>query len=257
MLPELNKTVTHKIKLPISGTEMTIRPYLVGEEKILLTAMETEDGSDIPNAIRQVISNCTFGQPIDALSWIDIEYLMLKLKMYSAGEIVELHIKCRNKVKKPTVDPLTLPEGTEPEMVEVECGAITDIAIDLSKDITVDTSKIKDNVIKLTDTIAIGLRPPRFQLLERMLSRETETAMAWDAIAECVDYVVNGDEIIRDFSADEVEKFIDSFNSKQLKAVRDYVDSLPKLEVRKEFKCDACNYSKTLVLRNFKDFFTE
>ena len=252
-LPELNVGIKYRIKLPVSGNEMEVRPYLVKDEKILLIAMESDDLSEIINAVRTVLKNCTGEQNIDNLSWIDIEYLLLKIKSFSAGEVVDLHVKCHNLIKKSIIDGLT-GEPTK-EFKEVKCGVVTDIPVDLSKEIIVDTSKIKDNKVQLTDTIYMVLRPPRFKLIDKMLTRDAEADMSWDAMAECIDYVVVDDEIIRDYSAEEVENFLGNFNTKQLQLLRDYVDSLPKIHILKHFKCSGCGYEQDMELKNFKDFF--
>ena len=56
-LPKLN-VGTHTLKLPSSGKEIEYRPFLVKEEKILMTAMESGETADMIRALRQIIDSC-------------------------------------------------------------------------------------------------------------------------------------------------------------------------------------------------------
>ena len=53
-------TPTYELEIPSSKEKITYRPFLVKEEKILLLAQEAGEESDILNAIKQIIKNCTF-----------------------------------------------------------------------------------------------------------------------------------------------------------------------------------------------------
>ena len=69
------ETPKYKCILPSDGKEITYRPFLVKEEKILLIAQESKDTQTIAEAMVQIINNCTFDQ-IDGseLSQLDFQY---------------------------------------------------------------------------------------------------------------------------------------------------------------------------------------
>ena len=77
-LPKIDSP-TYELILPSSNKKIRYRPFLVKEEKLLIIAMESEDMTQIANAIKQVLDNCiiTKGIKIDKLSTFDIEYLFL------------------------------------------------------------------------------------------------------------------------------------------------------------------------------------
>ena len=54
-LPKIN-TVRYDLKLPSSGKKIEYRPFLVKEEKILLTALEGGEEKDMAKAIKQIIT---------------------------------------------------------------------------------------------------------------------------------------------------------------------------------------------------------
>ena len=85
-LPRLNVPVYETI-LPSTEKVIKYRPFLVKEEKILLTAMEDGEEKIIANAIKQILRNCIQEElNIDDLPTFDIEYLFLRLRAKSVGE---------------------------------------------------------------------------------------------------------------------------------------------------------------------------
>ena len=49
---------TYHLELPSSGQEITFRPFLVKEEKVLVIALESEDTKQITTAIKNVMKRC-------------------------------------------------------------------------------------------------------------------------------------------------------------------------------------------------------
>ena len=72
-LPKLNVPVYETI-LPSTEKVIKYRPFLVKEEKILLTAMESEDDKIINDSIKQILRNCIQGNlDLESLPTFDIE----------------------------------------------------------------------------------------------------------------------------------------------------------------------------------------
>ena len=96
------ETPKYETTVPSTGKKVQYRPYLVKEEKILMIAMESEDQTQIIRAMKDVIKACTFDKvEPDKLCTFDIEYLFLKLRAKSVGEISKVGLKCE-KCSKPT-----------------------------------------------------------------------------------------------------------------------------------------------------------
>ena len=80
-------------KIPSTGKEIKYRPFLVKEEKILLMALEGNDQNEITNAIITILGNCLEeGVDVSKLATFDVEYLFLKLRGKSVGEVIELRM---------------------------------------------------------------------------------------------------------------------------------------------------------------------
>ena len=94
-LPKIN-TPTYELELPSTGKKIKYRPFLVKEEKILIMALESEDMTQITNAIIDILTECilTRGVKIKDLSTFDIEYLFLNIRAKSVGETVEVNVTC-------------------------------------------------------------------------------------------------------------------------------------------------------------------
>ena len=92
-LPKLNTTVPkYKILVPSLNKEVTVRPFLVKEEKVLLIALESQDPQQIAMSMLDVVRGCIIDE-IDAnkLTGYDIEYLFLQLRAKSVGETTKVN----------------------------------------------------------------------------------------------------------------------------------------------------------------------
>ena len=56
-LPKIN-TPEYKLRVPSTDEEITYRPFLVKEEKLLLIAQETGTDKATYDAIKQIVNNC-------------------------------------------------------------------------------------------------------------------------------------------------------------------------------------------------------
>ena len=87
------QTASYVTELPSDGREVKFRPFLVKEQKILVLR-ESENFAEQMNAIKELISNVTYGKCIvDDMYSVDVEWLFLRVREKSVGEEVKaLHI---------------------------------------------------------------------------------------------------------------------------------------------------------------------
>mgnify|MGYP000486406312 CR=1 FL=1 len=120
-------------------------------------------------------------------------------------------------------------------------------------------AEVTENMIELTDEISAELRYPPFNaFIKNYGTDQTETEFSYMIINNCIDAVINGETRI---SADEVslkdiKEFVESMNSKQFQSVADYIQSMPTLEQKVEFKCTNCEHENNRTLRGISDFFS-
>ena len=60
-LPKLT-TPTYELEIPSTDAKIKYRPFLVKEEKILMMAMESKKNPDIVQAVKDIVSECTFNK---------------------------------------------------------------------------------------------------------------------------------------------------------------------------------------------------
>ena len=93
-LPSI-ETPRYELTLPSTDKVVQYRPFLVKEEKILLVAMESNDNKEILNAIREILTACTYDSiDVNTLPIFDIEYIFLQIRSKSVGEVSKVKLLC-------------------------------------------------------------------------------------------------------------------------------------------------------------------
>lgn len=242
--------------LPDSKTVIKYRPFLRGEEKILLIAKESEEDGEIEDAIYQVIEQCTSGQikRNTRLSSIDLEYLFIKLRIASKGNTTTVGLKCRAHVDRPE---LIHPVHGKIPAFSGECSKVNEVVINLT-DIIAHVPDKSEATIELGDGIGLVMRFPDAEMLKKHKSLKTEA----DVLAimfDCVDTIYDAENV---YSVDELENkaeelgaFFDQFNDEQSAKIVKFFHDMPKLQLNVDFKCVSCGHAESITLSGMQDFF--
>ena len=68
------ETASYELTLPSTDVQVKYRPFVVKEEKILLQAFESQEQKQIVQALKDIISACTYGKlNVDELPMFDLE----------------------------------------------------------------------------------------------------------------------------------------------------------------------------------------
>ena len=237
-LPKLNVPVYEAI-LPSTEKVIKYRPFLVKEEKLLLTALEADDSKALSSAVKQIVNNCVQGElDVDNLSTFDIEYLFLRLRAKSVGEKVTVGLR---------------PWGC-PKNEGKLCENSTSVEINL-EEVKVDKSTASSSKIMLDDKIGIKMKYPDIDSVN-IIGTSSEAA-GMDVIRGCVDMIFTEEETYeRDsFTDKELDEFIDSLNSQQFKLIKDFFDNMPVLTHTVKYKCETCGENKETTLTGLNSFF--
>ena len=210
-LPKI-ATPTYELELPSTGQNISYRPFLVKEEKVLVIALESEDNKQITTAIKAVLKNCilTKGIKVELLPTFDIEFLFLNIRGKSVGEELEVNIIC--------------PDDGETEVP---------VTINLD-DIEIKKDEKHTNKIKLDNTIMMEMKYPSLdQFIKNNFDFNDKNAMdqSFDLIAASIDKIYTEDEVwaTADCTKKEVKDFLESMNSSQFKAIESFFETMPKL----------------------------
>ena len=225
--------------LPSTEKVIKYRPFLVKEEKILLTALEAEDDDIMADAIRQIVNNCVLEElDVFKLPTFDIEYLFLRLRAKSVGEKVTLGLRpwgCPNNEGK-------------------LCEKSTEVEINL-EEVKVIKDENHSSKIMLSDEIGVKMKYPDIKNINIIDADSAITGM--NIVRNCVDMVFTKDETFeRDsFTDEELEEFIDSLNSDQFKKIKEFFDTMPTLKYTTKYKCGTCGEEKETILQGLNSFF--
>jgi hypothetical protein len=228
------------IELPSTGKKVKYRPFVVREEKLLLLALESEDLSDMSNAVKNVLSNCVKGDNLDieTLPTFDIEYLFLNIRGKAVGEDIEVNILC--------------PDDEE-TYVNVK------IFID---DIKVVKNPEHQNQVKINDTLMMEMKYPSLEQFiksnfDLQQNKKNQLDQSLDLIASCVNKIYNEDEVwtSSDVTTQEIIEFLESMNSTQFKKIENFFETMPKLEHKVKIKNPNTKVESEVTLMGLADFF--
>jgi len=212
----------------------------VREEKILIMAMESEDMTEITNAIVQILSDCIISKDVkvESLATFDIEYLFLNVRSKSVGETVDVNITC--------------PDDGETQV---------EMSIDIDS-IKVQKNKGHKNIIKLDDELSLKLKYPS---LEQFVENNFETTegtseigQSLSMITSCVEMIYNSEESweASEYSKKEMDEFIEQLNTKQFKQIEKFFTTMPKLSHTIAVKNPKTGVESEIVLEGLASFFS-
>ena len=231
-LPKLN-SAKYELSLPSTGATITYRPFLVKEQKALMIAQESEDEKVIEKTFAQIIKDCVEDN-VDPykMPMFDIEYVFLKIRSKSVGEVAELRITCPDDEK--TKVNVSIP--------------LEEVDVQMTKDHT--------NVISLTDDISVIMRYPCLGDAKEVKSNE-QTKGLFSVIKKCIHEVHDGEEIYRrvDMSEKDLDNFIDSMTTQNFEKLSDFFESMPKLSYDLEVVNPKTKVKSVVPIEGLQSFF--
>ena len=231
-LPKLN-SANYELSLPSTGATIKYRPFLVKEQKALMIAQESEDDKVIENTFAQIITDCVEDK-VDPykMPMFDIEYVFLKIRSKSVGEIAELRVTC--------------PDDEETKV---------NVSIPL-EEVDVQMKENHTNVITLTDEISVIMRYPCLGDMKGF-NALGETKSLFEMVKRCIHEVHDGEEIYRrvDMSEKDLEDFIDSMSSKNFESVGEFFSSMPKLSYDLEVVNPKTKVKSVIPIEGLQSFF--
>ncbi len=232
-LPKLDVPI-YQLTLPSNNREISYRPFLVKEEKILLMAMEGEDQLEMINGIKQIITNCVSEEiNVDNLPVFDLEYIFLNLRTKSIGAESVVGLSCP------------------------DCNTSNQMSIDLEQ-VTIEKSENHSNEINLTDTIGISMKYPTVNILKSIdPSGDMNVEDTMNMIQDCVGFIWNGDDThdMADYNKDEKEEFFEGLTQGQFADIQSFFETMPKLSHNVDYNCRSCDYDDTIKVEGLQNFF--
>lgn len=231
-LPSL-KTPKYRITIPSTKKETTFRPFLVKEQKVLYMALESKDERQIMDAMCDIIRICVDGiDNPETMPLFDIEYVFTKMRAKSVGELVELKSKCPN------------------------CQRSNELTLNLDE-IEVKFPENISNKIMLSDKVGITIRYPCITDAAVNIG-EMGVDQVLDFVTSSIETVFDDDNVYtkKDFTADEIKKFVESMTSGQFELIGKFYLNMPVMKKEIGCKCISCGHEFSATFTGLQDFFT-
>ena len=208
-LPKLGYP-TYELELPSTGKTVKYRPFLVKEEKVLLLALESKDEKQVIGAVKDLLKNCVISRiKVDQLPSFDLEYLFLKIRAASIGEMINMTVTCLD---------------------DNETQAEAQININ---EVEVLKPEGHDKKIMFDGTTGIVMKYPSMQqFVEReFLQKDLKTEEVYDFIADSIDQIFDDEEVYDSSTTTKKEfrTFVDSLTTKQFEKIQQFYATCPKL----------------------------
>lgn len=234
-LPKISHPIT-KVQTYVAKKNVQLRPMLVKEEKILLTAkaatLQNESFQDMLQAIKQIVTNCIVDKnfDVDRLCLADLQYLFIKIRSISINNIVNISY-------------------TDPDD-----GEKYDFAINLDN-VIVKMPEKQNKLIKVTDTIGIQMKYPEASLYDDKEYFQSEDQD--EVVYNCVEKIFDGDSVIqiKKENKEELKKWFEELPISSYEKIQEFFMDLPTLFYEIKYKNSLGN-EKVITLRKLDDFFT-
>jgi len=221
----------YNLIVPSTKKKLQYRPFLVKEEKILMIAQESENQTQILQAIKDIISSCTFNKiDVNKSPMYDIEYIFLNIRAKSVGEVISFKLKCD------------------------ECGEYNEVELNL-EDVEVQfPEKEIDPNIRLNDTIGITLKPINLSDVAKAKGKDAIS----EALSSSIDSIYDSDNVYSaaTCSKKELDAFVDSLSHQHLQKIQEFILNQPTLKHTIEYTCKKCGHKNSYELSGLQSFFT-
>ena len=231
-LPTMN-IPTYELEVPSTKKKLAYRPFLVKEEKILLMAMEEDKESQLNRALKQVVNNCTFEKiKVDKLPLFDLEYIFLRIRAKSVGEVTKLSLLCQD-------------DGETYVPVEIDL-----------EEIEVEFQEGHTTKIELTEDVGIIMSYPTFEFLDLNIA-DADVNTLFNLIGNSIHQIYEGETVHEraDFNKKELKTFLESLTSEQFKKIQNFFETMPRLRHTIEIENPKTKVMNSVTLEGLQAFF--
>ena len=231
-LPKLS-IPEYEATLPVTGTKISYRPFLVKEEKLLYLAMESQDNKQMIKAVKTIIKNCTnLKTKVEDLATFEIEYIFLKIRSVAVGEVSEFKVIC--------------PDDDKTEVT---------VSVPLSE-VGVDIPEEHNAKILLDENVGVVMKYPSLDVfIKQNLSENPDIDDIFELAATCIGQVYDSEEVYDSFTKAEALEFLENLNAEQFQKVQKFFETMPKLSHTIKVKNPKTKVESPLVLEGLASVF--
>jgi hypothetical protein len=227
-LPVLQLPV-HVLELPISKRKIKYRPFVLKEEKSLLTSINTENKEDVLKMFNLLVENCILedGFEVRALNLVDFFYLLLHIRMKSTGENIDGNQQC------------------------AKCKKTTEFSVNLEDSIVIENSDCVEALVQVNEKLAVKIVPPKMTAL---FDSEDHTPI--DILASGIETVIYEEEVHTGFTTEQlITNILSNIPKLELDKISDGMENLATMSIKFNYVCNACAHVNEYKTQNISDVF--
>ena len=222
-------TPLYKDIVPSTKAEVKLKPFRVGDEKVLLVASQSKEPQQMVDSLKTVIGNCVEGVKVEDLAHFDLEYLFIKLRSISVGETTNIGINC------------------------TECETENKVTVDLSK-LKVIEDPSHTNIIKISDTLAFEMKYPE---VTDVIAAGSDVDSVMELVSKSVKNVFYNEDTINITAAElpDLKDILNDLTTKQFEKLQSFFTTAPRLKEDITFECTNCKHTNKQTLEGLASFF--
>ena len=132
------------------------------------------------------------------------------------------------------------------------------VRIDLSQ-LQVEFNPNHMDKIHLFDNCGVVMRYPTIEIVKKIeqMGEQREAELVFDIVAECMEYIYDGDDIhyTKEQTKEELKEFIENLTQDQFQKIEQFFETMPKLRHPVNYKCPVCGKEHNKVLEGLNNFF--
>ena len=224
----------YTVTIPSTGKTIEYRPFLVKEEKILLIAQESNDSTQMFSSMKEIIRSCTFEKlDVESITSYDLEYIFLKLRSKSIGEVSDINLECS------------------------ECKTLNPVSIVIDE-IEVKINPNVSKTVMLTETVGVNLRHIRVKDMAQLSDdKKSQSEIINNVVIASIESIFDADTVYPSDKStpQELTTFINSLNREQMGKIEKFIESTPKVQKDVTFSCSHCKHDNSINVSGTQSFF--
>jgi hypothetical protein len=225
-------TPEHQTVVP-SGKTVIFRPFLVKEEKLMLTIKENQRTDEVMRVMKQVVSNCVIDDKfdVDKISYNDLEHLFVMMRARSVGESVEFPFSCK------------------------ECDYEGATEIDITK-IQLSRPVPEDDTVMLNESVGVKVKPVGVKGMAHLAKVADTDPLSM--LNHVIEYIYNKEQMwkIDDMSQKEITDFVETLSLTQVQKIMGKVEEFPRCCIKDTVTCPSCQKQQEINVEGLENFFT-
>jgi len=233
------------VQIPSTGEFIKGRPYTIRDEFKLAQIQKANTKKHVFQLILEVVKEKYYDlttKQIEALTALDVQYLMSQLKVQSEDVSVPLIITCINPA----------------------CKHEFKHALDISKIVISNEGSFKENVeivskSKMKNKLTITLKTiPYLELIGNYsndsiddVDENMSDAQMKNMLINSIGMVAYGDEVKTEFDRDELLEFIEDIPRQNFPQIKKFLANPPKLIYPNPIECPLCKTTNELDVNDF------